>query len=96
MSDIDKVSPKSLYRRKGFRAYKPDAMTNAERQRKYRRKNGGRSVSYYASPDVGAAMLYLRKEWGFKTNQEIVDAAIRFLTVCTRKGLQRLPQTMDD
>lgn len=93
---IDKLDPKALNAKRGFRSRNPEAMTNAERQRKYRRKNGGRSVSYYASPDVGASMLYLRKEWGFKTNQEIVDAAIRFLTVCTRQGLQRLPQTMDD
>ena len=93
---IDKLNPKALTKRGGFRSRKPDAQTGAERQRKWRRKNGGRAVSYYASPEVGAAMIYLRKEWGFKSNQEIVDAALRFLVVCTRHGLQRLPQTMDD
>jgi hypothetical protein len=93
---IDKVNPQALTKLKGFRSRKEDAMTNAERQRKWRRKNGGRSVSYYASPAVGASMLYLKKEWGMETNQQVIDAALRFLTLCTRQGLQRLPQAIDD
>lgn len=93
---IDKVNPQALTKLKGFRSRKDDAMTNAERQRKWRRKNGGRSVSYYASPAVGASMLYLKKEWGMETNQQVIDAALRFLTLCTRQGLQRLPQAIDD
>lgn len=93
---IDKLNPKALTQTKGFRSRKEDAMTNAERQRKWRRKNGGRSVSYYASPAVGASMLYLKKEWGMETNQQVIDAALRFLTLCTRQGLQRLPQAIDD
>lgn len=92
MSDIDKVSPKSLYRRKGFRAYKPDAMTNAERQRKYRRKNGGRTINTQLLPDIAACIIYLRKQWGMATDREAVEAAVRFLTICTRQGLTRLPQ----
>lgn len=92
MSDIDKVNPKSLYRRKGFRAYKPDAMTNAERQRKYRRKNGGRTINTQLPPDIAACLIYLRKQWGMSTDREAVEAAVRFLTICTRQGLTRLPQ----
>ena len=93
---IDKLNPKALTSMGGFRSRKQDAMTNAERQRKWRRKNGGRSVSYYADPVVGASILYLRKEWGMQTNQQVIDAALRFLTLCTRQGLQRLPQSIDD
>lgn len=93
---IDKLNPDNLEKLKGFRSRKENAMTGAERQRKWRRKNGGRSVSYYASPDVGASMIYLKKEWGMQTNQQLIDAALRFLTLCTRQGLQRLPQAIDD
>lgn len=95
MSDIDKLNPKALNRRRGFRSLNPEAMTAVERMRKWRTKNGGRSISYYASPEVGAALIYLRKQWGFKSNQEIVDASLRFLVICTRQGLKRLPQTID-
>lgn len=93
---IERLDPNALAKKKGFRSRKPDALTNAERQRKWRRKNGGRSVSYYADPAVGASMLYLKKEWGMETNQQVIDAALRFLTLCTRQGLQRLPQSIDD
>lgn len=85
-------STKSLYRRKGFRAYKPDAMTDAERQRKYRRKEGGRSINATLPPELAAGLIYLRKQWGMKTDREVVEASIRFLTICTRQGLTRLPQ----
>lgn len=85
-------SAKSLYRRKGFRAYKPDAMTGAERQRKYRRKEGGRALNVSLPPEVAAGVIYLRKQWGMKTDREVVEASIRFLTICTRQGLTRLPQ----
>lgn len=93
---IDDLDPRSLKAKKGFRSRKPDAMTTAERMRKFRRKNGGRAISYYATAEVCAAMLYIKKEWGMKTHAEVVDAALRFLAICTRQGLTRLPQTIDD
>ena len=92
MSDIDKVNPKSLNKRKGFRSNKPDAMTNAERQRRYRRAQGGRTINTQLTPDIAACLIYLRKQWGMKTDREAMEAAIRFLTICTRQGLTRLPQ----
>jgi hypothetical protein len=85
-----------LTAKKGFRSRKPEAMTNVERQRKWRRKNGGRGVNFYMSPEIAASVLYLRGQWGMETTQEVVDAALRFLTICTRQGLQRLPQSIDD
>lgn len=86
----------TLGRRMGFRSYKPDAMTDAERQAKYRRKQGSRQMSFALKPDTAAAVLYLKKEWGMSSNREVAEAAIRFLALCTRQGLQRIPQSIDD
>lgn len=82
----------------GFRSRKPHAMTNAERQQKWRRTRGMRQMQLQLDmdSDVTAAILYIRKEWGMRSNKEAGLAAIRFLALCTRQGLQRLPQTIDD
>lgn len=90
------LDPSALTKKIGFRSRKPDAMTNAERQRRYRRKHGGRAINANLAPEVGAGFIYLKKEWGMKTDKEVIDAAIRFLTICTRQGLKRLPQNLDD
>lgn len=87
---IDKVKPEKLNQKLGRK------LTNAERQRKYRRKQGGRTINTCLQPDVAACLIYLKKEWGMKTDREAVEAAVRFLTLCTRKGLTRLPQSIDD
>jgi hypothetical protein len=93
---IDYIDPKALTRKQGFRSRKPDAMTMAERQRKYRRKQGGRLINATLAPDVAACLIYLRREWGMESDREAVEAAVRFLSVCTRQGLQRIPQSVDD
>lgn len=85
-----------LTAKKGFRSRKPDAMTVAERQRKYRRVQGGRHFNATLAPDVAASLIYLRKEWGMQSDRETVEAAVRFLALCTRQGLTRLPQSVDD
>jgi hypothetical protein len=85
-----------LTAKKGFRSRKPDAMTNVERQRKWRRKNGGRGVNFYMAPEIAASVIYLSNQWGMQSTQEVIEASLRFLTICTRHGLTRLPQTMDD
>lgn len=90
------VNPQDLNRKKGFRSRNPDALTGAERQRKYRLKEGGRAINTHLSPEIAASFLYLSKEWGMKTDREVMEAAVRFLTICTRQGLTRLPQTMSD
>lgn len=92
MTDID---PSELTKKKGFRSRKPNAMTVAERQRKYRRKQGGRNYNATLPPELGAALIYLRKQWGMQSDREAIEASIRFLTICTRQGLTRLPQTID-
>lgn len=86
----------SLHQKMGFRSRKPHAMTNAERQQKFRRTRGTRQIQLGLDTDVSAAILYIRKEWGIESNREACQAAIRFLAICTRQGLTRLPQTLDD
>lgn len=96
MSVANKISVDALTKRKGFRSRKAEAMTSAERQRKYRRKEGGRTINAQLTPDIAVSLIYLRKEWGMTTDREVVEAAVRFLTICTRQGLTRLPQAVDD
>ena len=96
MTEPDKISSRALSARKGFRSRKPEAMTGAERQRKYRRKEGGRTINTALSPEIAVSLIYLRKEWGMQSDLETVEAAVRFLTLCTRQGLTRLPQAIDD
>lgn len=80
----------------GFRSRNPYAMTAAERQSKRRRANITRQVQLTLTNDVAAALVYVRKEWGMKSSREAIEASLRFLALCTRQGLQRLPQTIDD
>lgn len=95
MTSIEKLDPAQLTKKKGFRSRKPDAMTSADRQRKYRLAHGGRTINTQLSPEIAASFLYLRKEWGMKSDREVMEAAVRFLTVCTRQGLTRIPQELD-
>jgi len=89
------VDPEKLEKRKGFRSRNPSALTEAERIRKWRAKNGGRGASVYFDIQGAAAMLYLKKQWGFKTTHETIHVALRHLAIQTRKGLQKLDLEMD-
>jgi hypothetical protein len=80
----------------GFQSRNPNAMTNAERQAKFRRARGSRQLTSQLDAATAASVLYLRKEWGMTSNHEVAVAAIRFLALCTRQGLTRLPQSIDD
>jgi hypothetical protein len=62
----------------------------SERDLKYVRANGSRVVTLRADAETAAALIYLRREWGFESATETVDAAIRFTMVATKLGLQRL------
>ena len=86
----------ALYRIRGFRSRKPDAMTNDQRQRKWRRVQGNRRIGFDLTPDLAACVIYLRSEWGMESASEVARASIRFLTLCTRNGLTTLPQSIDD
>lgn len=67
-----------------------------ERMRRYRDIAGGRYINTRLEPDIAMGMIYLKQQWGMKTNKEVMEAAVRFLTLCTRSGLQVLPQSIDD
>ena len=90
------MTDSNLTKRMGFRSKNPNALTGAEKQQRFRRRKGVRQLQLYLTADVAATLIYLRKEWGMNSNKEVAEAALRFLTICTRHGLQRLPQTMDD
>ena len=89
------IDPAALTAKTGFRARKPDAMTPAERIRRYRAKNGGRGASIYLDIQGAAAMLYLKKQWGFKSTHETIRVALRHLTIQTRKGLKKIELEID-
>lgn len=71
---------------------KPAPLTNAERQRRWRGKQGSRAITatFYTHTEATAALLYLRKQWGFTSHQETIEVALRRLALETRNGLQRL------
>jgi hypothetical protein len=71
---------------------KPAPLTNAERQKRWRAKQASRgiTVAFHAHTEATAALLYLRKQWGFTSNQEAVEAALRHLALETRMGLKRI------
>lgn len=96
MSDLKIPTIASIGKRIGFRSRKPHAMTPAERQSKWRRTRGMRQLHLDMTEETSAAILYIKKEWGMKSNAEAALAAVRFLALCTRQGLTRLPQTIDD
>jgi len=85
-----------LYRIRGFRSRKPDAMTREERVRKWMRGKDHRRMQIPIPPDIAASLIYLRQQWGIESTAETVRASIRFLTLCTRQGLTVLPQSLDD
>ena len=75
-----------------IRLDKPAPLTNAERQRRWRAKQGSRgvNVTFHSHTEATAALLYLRKQWGFTSHQEAIEAALRHLALETRMGLKRI------
>ena len=71
---------------------KPAPLTNAERQKRWRAKQASRGVTmaFHAHTEATAALLYLRKQWGFTSHQETIEAAVRHLALETRMGLKRI------
>jgi len=72
-----------------------NALTNAERQARWRARHGGRSIRLDLSIEVAASLKYLRNQWGLSTDKEAAVVAIRALAVQTRKGLQKIELTID-
>ena len=63
---------------------KPAPLTNAERQKRWRAKQASRAVAVHfsAHTEATAALLYLRKQWGFTSHQEAIEAALRQQSAC--------------
>lgn len=70
-------------------------MSTAEAQRRWRAKHGNKNIIFTAHVEAAAAMLYLKKQWGFKSTQETVEVSMRHLALLTRLGLQRIDLSID-
>jgi hypothetical protein len=57
---------------------------------KMRRAAGGLQVTIDLDAAAGASMLYLIKQWGFKSRRETMQVALKFLAQRTREGLERI------
>lgn len=79
----------------GFRSRNPNALTAAERMRRWRLLNGSRQFFVQHDISSAAAGLYLQKQWGFRSQAETARVAIRYLAVLTRMGLKRIDLTID-
>jgi hypothetical protein len=66
------------------------------RQRRWSAANGGRAINFRCDIESAASLLYLKKHWGFKTGPEAIKAALCFLMVVTRLGLQRVDARVYD
>lgn len=62
----------------------------------WRARMGARQVSCDLGIEGAAAMLYLKAQWGFKSTQETVNVALRFMATETRKGLQKFDLGVPD
>jgi hypothetical protein len=69
---------------------------NVEKQRRYRAANGFQFVYTQLSAPAGMALIYLKKQWGFKSTRMCVEAALKHLALETRDGLKRVRLTIDD
>jgi hypothetical protein len=58
--------------------------------RRYRAANGRRQLGMTLRIDAAAALIYLRREWGFGSNAECVNTALVYLSRQTRAGMQIL------
>lgn len=71
------------------------SLTNAERQARWRAAHGSRQLKVNLSIETAAAIMYLKKQWGLKSDHEAAVVAIRALAVQTRKGLKKIELTID-
>jgi hypothetical protein len=67
-----------------------------ERQHRWSRANGSRAINFRCDIETAGSLLYLKKQWGFKTSTEAVMASLCFLMVVTRLGLKTLDTRVYD
>jgi len=58
--------------------------------RKYRAANGRRQLGMTLRIDAAAALIYLKRQWGFESNAQCVNSALVYLSRQTRSGMQIL------
>ncbi len=68
----------------------PKAWDAASYMRQYRARAGNRQLSMQLRIDAAAALIYLRKQWGFKSTAEAVNTILVYMSRQTREGLQTL------
>lgn len=66
----------------------------ATRYRKFVKVHGS-GVRILLKAHEKAILLYLCKQWGFKTQNDAIRASIAAVAVMTRNGLQRLDLVID-
>lgn len=59
-------------------------LTKAELQRRWRAKSGSRTMTITCDIQSAAALLYIRKQWGIKSNAMACKIALRYLAIQTR------------
>lgn len=62
---------------------------NRSHKAAWRARMGARQVSCDLGIEGAAALLYLKTQWGFKSTQETVNVALRYMADETRKGLKK-------
>lgn len=56
----------------------------------YRIAHGGIQINATLDAASAACVLYLEKQWGFKSRRELIRTAILYLAKQTRAGLERI------
>jgi hypothetical protein len=65
-------------------------MTSGEYNRRWRAAHGGHDVRFSMRANTAAGVLYLRKQWGFKSVRETMEVAVQHLVIATRRGLTKI------
>lgn len=72
----------------------PKGLTENERLARHRAASGYRAIGF-VPPEAAAAMIYLKKQWGFKTNVQTAAVALLYLCKHTRQGLKQIDLGLD-
>lgn len=72
----------------------PKGLTVNERLARHRAACGFRAIGF-VPPEAVASLLYLKKQWGFKTNVQTAAVALLYLAKHTREGLKRIDLGVD-
>lgn len=67
----------------------PPGLTHGQMVARKRAASGWRAVGLLP-PEGAAALIYARKQWGFKTNVQTVTVALLYLVQQTRQGLDKI------